>query len=267
MSISRDSWLPLAEKLQLQDGRSRRVNHDCGEGRTLLLSRDGPKLRAWCFRCNDGDGTTVEEPLADRIARLQAMRSAELLHTGGSGTPPDGELDPSKWPAEARLWFARAGLHSADAGALRARYVPSLGRLVLPLGDSFWQGRALYPGQVPKYLAPLTPKVYPRYGKADTVTLCEDILSAYKVGKVGEGWCMLGTALPPELLAAILNRGCAVNVWLDNDLPPVHQVNRGQIAARKVVTQLRRLGVSVRNIVSTKDPKLLFVHEIKELLA
>jgi hypothetical protein len=76
---------------------------------------------------------------------------------------------------------------------------------------------------------------------------------------------MLGTSLPAELLALILASGKPVNVWLDNDIGPKHPVNRGQIAARKVVTQLRQLGVSVRNIVSKVDPKLVTFDEIKEL--
>lgn len=97
------------------------------------------------------------------------------------------------------------------------------------------------------------------------MTLTEDILSAYKVGKVGEGWCMLGTSLPSEFLAAILKRGCPVNVWLDNDLPPKWTINRGQVAASKVVKQLRASGVSVRNIVTLQDPKLIHLNEIKEL--
>jgi hypothetical protein len=77
---------------------------------------------------------------------------------------------------------------------------------------------------------------------------------------------MLGTALPPALFAEIIKRGCPVNVWLDNDLPPTHTVNRGQIAARKIIKQLRAAGVEVRNIVTDVDPKLLHYSQIKGLL-
>lgn len=265
MTISRASWLPIAEKLSLQPGRSRRVDHDCGGGRTLLLSRDDNKLKAYCFRCNDGDSFTLQEALADRVSRLARGRTADeaVLRTG---TVPDGERDPAKWPVAARLWFARAGLHSGDIGALQARLDPSTGRVVLPTGGDFWQGRAVQPGQQPKYIAPFdVPKVYPRWGKADRITLTEDILSAYKVGKVAEGWCMLGTSLPHDLFVLILRSGKGVNVWLDNDLPPAWKVNRGQVAASKVCKQLRAAGVDVRNIVTNKDPKLIPYDRIKEL--
>lgn len=76
---------------------------------------------------------------------------------------------------------------------------------------------------------------------------------------------MLGTALPHELLARILRSGKPVNVWLDNDLPPLHLLNRGQMAAVKVVKQLRAMGVDVRNIVTLKDPKLIHLDEIRKL--
>lgn len=261
--LSPASWLPATLALDLQDRRSRRINHDCGAGRTLQVSRDGPRLRAWCHRCNDGGSHKLEEPLHERLARLKTTRDADQRLAGGG--VPTGLTDPAEWPTAARLWFARAGLHSGDIGALCARYDPATGRVVLPLGPAFWQARAIRAGQQPKYLAPTEGKVYPRYGRGSRITLTEDILSAYKVGKVSEGWCMLGTSLPAELLALILASGKPVNVWLDNDIGPKHPVNRGQIAARKVVTQLRQLGVSVRNIVSKVDPKLVTFDEIKEL--
>jgi len=265
--LERDSWLPPAQRLSLEDGRSRRVDHDCGSGRTLLLSREGATLRAYCFRCNEPGVFTIEEPLHVRIARLNAVKSAEL-EVSACVAPPEGITDPSEWPLPARLWLAKAGLHSGDIGKLRARYDPRTNRVVLPLSDTYWQARALAPGQMPKYLAPAVGRqqTIPAYGSADSITLTEDVLSAYKVGQVAEAWCMLGTSMSPLLLSRIMRSGKRVNVWLDNDLPPTHQVNRGQIAAKKVVSQLRASGVTVRNIVAPKDPKLMTYQQIKELL-
>lgn len=76
---------------------------------------------------------------------------------------------------------------------------------------------------------------------------------------------MLGTSLPHELLVRILRSGKPVSVWLDNDLPPVHPVNRGQMAAAKVLKQLRAAGVDARNIVTERDPKLIPLDEIRKL--
>ena len=73
-----------------------------------------------------------------------------------------------------------------------AQEVLDADRVVLPVlspsgGVLFWQARAVDKRQ-PKYLAPPIDKatVIAAYGCADTVTLTEDLLSAYKVGKVGE---------------------------------------------------------------------------------
>lgn len=261
MTLSKASWLPLAEAAALQDGHSRRVDHDCGPGRTLLLSRAGTKLTAWCFRCNDGGIHHEIESLDKRIARLADGAAADTAARAAASLPA-GTRRWADWPDAARLWLARAGLSSADAGRLGAYYSPDMGRVILPCGGGFWQARSI-DGRQPKYIAPVTDKVFPRYGRANAVTLTEDILSAYKVGKVGEGWCMLGTSLPSALFAAILERGCSVNVWLDNDKGVI---NRGQIAARKVLAQLRSAGVPARNIITDRDPKLIHLSQIKELL-
>ena len=74
---------------------------------------------------------------------------------------------------------------------------------------------------------------------------------------------MLGTALPNELLSKILSSGKEVNVWLDNDKGAV---NRGQVAAAKIMKQLRALGVHCKNIVTDKDPKLMHYEQIKTLV-
>lgn len=100
----------------------------------------------------------------------------------------------------------------------------------------------------------------PRFGSADAVTLTEDTLSAYKVGRVAEGWSLLGTRASARLLTELLARRPPVNVWLDPDGP-------GQRAAQKLIRQLRGLGLETRNIVSAKDPKLLTYEQIKEILA
>jgi len=100
----------------------------------------------------------------------------------------------------------------------------------------------------------------PRYGTAEDVTLTEDLLSAYKVGRVGEGWCLLGTRAGPGLLAALMaRRPTRVNVWLDPD-------RAGERSAAKLNASLRGFGFTVRNIHSARDPKRHTLAEIKEYL-
>jgi hypothetical protein len=259
------SWRHLADSLE--DGRSLRVNHDCGSGRTLSVTREGAKLFAWCHRCNDRGNDQLIESLSVRIARLGAIREADAK-LSDSALPEPRAYAVSDWPTPAKLWFYKAGLGNHDIGRLQAYYHPPSNRVVLPVEGGFWQARALAAGQLPKYMAPNVDKsgILPRYGKGESITLTEDILSAYKVGQVGEGWCLMGTNLQPNTLHAILKDGRPVNVWLDNDLPPTHQVNRGQIAAKKVLKSLRAMGVKAHNIVAPRDPKLMTYDEIKGLI-
>lgn len=200
-------------------------------------------------------------------AAHQARASAAL---------PDGAIrGPSEWPSAAYLWFLKAGLSRADIGRLGAYWSEALERVVLPVtaqangaGEPvFWQARAVG-ADIPKYLAPDLDRsrVIPRWGSGPRVVLTEDILSAYKVGLDHEGWSMLGTKISDHVLGELMKAGKPVDVFLDNDLPPKHAVNRGQIAARKVIARLRAVGIPARNIVAPLDPKLMTRHQLKELL-
>lgn len=263
--LAQASWLPLAETLAL--GARLRTDHDCGGGRTLTLCRDATGLHAFCFRCNDhGWQAPPPEPLEARLARLRKQAEADTQAASSVGLPAPAVREWAAWPEPCRVWLLKAGLCSADLPGLGAYYHPPSQRVVLPvLGPSgrvlFWQARAV-DGRQPKYLAPPVNKasVIPVYGKATKVTLTEDLLSAYKVGRVGEGWSMLGTSINDNMLAALLRRGCAVNVWLDPDAA-------GQRGAAKVLAKLRAVGLVCRNIISKVDPKLVHLSEIKELIA
>lgn len=262
------SWLPKAQ--DLQPGRRKRVDHDCGSGRTLLLSRDQDGLKAYCFRCNEHGRHRVEESLADKAARLERLRVGDAhLHRGVAhgavNLPLPAVHGVPEWPEKVRLWLYKAGLGAPEIARLGAYYHPPSDRVVLPVLDAsgrpvFWQARAL-DGRQPKYMAPAVDKsaVFPRWGSADTPTLCEDILSAFKVGLVAEGWAILGTRIPAVMLSELLRRGSGCSVWLDPD-------PAGQRGAHKIIKQLSAFGIPCRNIVSDKDPKLLFRSEIKEHL-
>jgi DNA primase len=262
--LNPQSWKPKAEALQM--GQRQRVDHDCGPGRTLLISRNEDGLRAHCFRCNDsGSSGPPAESLADKIARIRRGNEADAVHAGLRRQPEPAIVDVDLWPAAARLWFYRAGLSRSDIGAIGAYYHAATDRVVLPIrvaGETiYWQARALN-GRQPKYIgsSDRPPSMLARWGDAPSPTLCEDILSAYKVGSVGEGWAVMGTSVPSAYIAHFLQRGCAVNVWLDPD-------PAGQKAARRYIKQLRAYNVEVRNIVSSRDPKLHTRDQIKEYLA
>lgn len=266
--LSPQSWLHLAEGLDI--GRKRRHDHDCGPGKTLLVSRDDRGYSAYCWRCSDhGWAPGPQESLADKLARMERQRAADAVLHQVQRMPEPASHDVDSWPVAARLWFYKAGLSRADIGAIGACYHAASGRVVLPVwtegGEqadqpAYWQARAL-DGTFPKYIGASyrPPSMIARWGSAPSPTLSEDILSAYKVGLVGEGWAVMGTSIPPVYIAELLRRNCVVNLWLDPDAA-------GQRAAAKYRKQLQAYNLRVRNIVSTLDPKKHTRAEIKEYL-
>ena len=258
------SWLPKAQELALDERK--RTDHDCGPGRTLTIRHDERGLHAFCFRCNDtGWAPPAPVPLAVRLERIRKAQEADKRAARTTALPEPQVRAWDEWPPACRLWLLKAGLSRADLPGLGAYYHPASDRVVLPVLDSaggllFWQARAV-DGRQPKYLAPDIPKdsFVAQYGKANEVTLVEDLLSAYKVGTVAEAWSLMGTSINKLALSLLLSRGCKVNVWLDPDAA-------GQRASTKVLASLRAVGVEARNIVSAKDPKLIHRYEIKELL-
>lgn len=278
--LSPQSWQPFTVGLDI--GRKRRHSHDCGEGKTLLVSRSEDGYSAWCFRCGERGWLPPEqESLADKLARLARLRAGDEACTAVRGQPEPAIYDVDSWPVAAALWFYRAGLSRHDIGRLGAFYHPPSGRCVLPVyaeGNSqhmegmgvpadvreqdpaYWQARAL-DGRFPKYIGASfrPPSLIARWGSAPSPTLCEDILSAYKVGLVGEGWAVMGTSIPSSYIAELMRRRVRVNVWLDPDAA-------GRRAAAKYRKQLQAYGLDVNDILSTRDPKLHTRAQIKEYL-
>lgn len=124
----------------------------------------------------------------------------------------------------------------------------------------FWQARSI-DGRQPKYLSPPVDRstLLPRYGHADRIVLTEDLLSAFKIGLVGEAWCLMGTHAGPRLIAGLLQRQAPVAIWLDPD-------EAGRKAAKRVFSQLKAYGIGARVIQSERDPKLHTFDQIKECI-
>jgi DNA primase len=70
---------------------------------------------------------------------------------------------------------------------------------------------------------------------------------------------MMGTAPSPLMLGRLASRGCNVNVWLDPDAA-------GRKAVAKLMPKLQAFGIKARDVRSERDPKLIHIPEIKELL-
>jgi len=259
------SWLDQAKTLDV--GRSMRTDHDCGSGRTLKVDHKENGWGAWCWRCND-DGWVPhpEESLAQRIARLTAVKRVEDEACRSVALPTPIEPDAALWPPEARLWLYKIGMSNDDIRKTGFYYCTRLARVVLPVRDAsgvvYWQARNLTPKDGrPKYLNPLVDKsaIFARYGEGKEVVITEDILSAWKCGRVTSAWSILGTALSQSQCLALIRHGLPVYIWLDPDGP-------GQRAAAKIFKQLNAYGVDARVIRSDADPKLLHIEDIRRKL-
>ena len=265
MALDRNSWLHLAEHIPA--GGRARVDHDCGPGRTLLITRDERGLRATCFRCNDsGSAPGPAETLADKLERVRANSSADsTLRTSGTQLPTPMVTALDDWPAPARLWLHKAGLGRAEIGELRAYYHPPTDRVVVPVlarpdgTAAFGQARAV-DGRQPKYVSPSVDKgsIVASYGHPDLPpVLTEDLLSAFKVAMTGRyrGVALLGTRLSSAVLTMLMRYPGRVYVALDPD-------RAGRVAAKKVTHQLRAYGLRVTDVLLPADPKLIHTSDL-----
>lgn len=110
----------------------------------------------------------------------------------------------------------------------------------------------------------------------NTAILCEDFISYIRINELYNGVCLFGTKASHEILQYVVDNYINIFIWLDDDSEK--EVNSGQLAAKKIKTNLewmlrnkqRRLGYTIldtriKNIVN-KEPKELVDAEIKAII-
>lgn len=256
-------WLHLAE--QLERGGKAMHQHSCGSGNKLLVENADAGFKAWCYRCGIGGFKSHPQPsLSDRIASLRAARAEDASVEADQRPPMPANFDPATWPMEPRVWLYKAGFTNDQIRDVGFYWCDRIKRVVLPVLDGsklcYWQARGFDPDR-PKYLNPKLDKpVYKSAPYSDgPLVITEDILSAAKVGRAAEAWSVLGTRLEAPVAAEIAKLGRPVAVWLDPD-------EAGRKGRRKMVAQLRALGVDAWIIRADRDPKYYSKDQIKELL-
>jgi hypothetical protein len=80
----------------------------------------------------------------------------------------------------------------------------------------------------------------------DPIILVEDMLSAIKVSRHYECWCLLGSHLHDECIRRLVEAARPVLIWLDYD-------KMG--SALKFVTRLQIYGLTAGSIITVEDPK------------
>lgn len=274
MALSLESWLPQAQALALGERAS--GQHECGEGRKLLVEHKEDGWAAWCYRCSDAGWHPKPRPsLAERIKALTEQRSKDAAIRATIRPPMPAVFDTRQWPECAQVWLYRAGFDREWIEDIGFYWCPEAKRLVMPVLDDagalvFWQARGFDPAR-PKYLSPdMAGSPKPVYKAApiravadfqsDVLCITEDILSANKVGQVCHGWSILGTSLTPlserEIVELAPSR---VWVWLDPD-------DAGIKGRRKIVPRLRALGIDAKSVRAELDPKCYPLDEIRKKL-
>ena len=253
MTISPHEFKKAGEALD--PGRRTRIEHSCGDGRTLIVSRDQKGISAYCFRCHKKGYIPTERSLAERIAALSEATEWDGAAQESLELPGPGKLDPQDWPDKPRVWLYQAGFSNDEIRRHGWYWNPRLERVILPVkvdGKTiYWQGRGFDPGR-PKALNPTVNRegLVAKYGQGDWIALCEDILSAAKVGGVGEAWALLGTVLSHSTALALSEARRPVLLMLDDD-------PAGRRGAAEAAKTLNLLGVWNKQVYFGKDPKLI----------
>jgi len=244
-------------------GERIRLDHSCGDGRTLLVSRDARGISAYCFRCKEKGWIPVQRSLTERIADLAGASEQDNTATGSIELPGPGKFDTNDWPDEALLYFFRAGISRDEIERLRFYWNPVMERVIMPIRDStcsviFWQARG-FDGIRPKAISPQAERsrIVARYGQGSVLCLTEDILSAVKVAGVtgAMAWALLGTVLSQPIAVEIAALKLPVLLMLDDDAA-------GRAGAAKAAQLLGLLGVWCRQVYFGRDPKMVPREEI-----
>lgn len=249
----------LAVAEDLRQGGKVRVEHTCGDGRTMIVSRDSRGVSYWCHRCHAKGWIPDERSLAERIQALSQAQELDKVAADSLELPGPGKFDTWDWPDEALLWLFKAGFSRDEIRAFGWYWNPRMQRVILPVRDRlekviYWQGRG-FDKDRPKVINPTVNRegLVAQYGSGtDCVALTEDILSAAKVGGVegASAWALLGTVLSYSTALSLAELGRPVLLMLDDD--PAGR--RGAAEASKI---LSLLGVWHKQVYFGKDPKLI----------
>ena len=251
-------------------GKRVRADHSCGDGRTLVVSKNAAGVSAYCHRCHAKGFVPTTISLAERIARLAAGTTADTEAQQQLDPPAPAVTDPQEWPDAARLWLYMGGFSNDEIKKHGWYWNPRMQRVILPVRKDgqtiYWQGRG-FDKDRQKALNPVVNRegLVVEFGDAACpwVAVTEDILSAAKVGGVGRAMALLGTVLARSTALSLADDGRPVFLMLDDD--PAGR--RGAAQASKLLSVL---GVKHWQVYFGKDPKLVpraeILNRIQELL-
>tara|TARA_R110000851_G_scaffold57574_7_gene134080 strand:- start:15569 stop:16351 length:783 start_codon:yes stop_codon:yes gene_type:complete len=256
-------WLEIAQNLPM--GHNTRQNCECGDGKTLVINNNAKGYSCHCFRCDVNEFEPKGQQTLAALNHIRELNEAALKVNLKLELPNDFTNDI---PLHGRLWLYAGGIAESTWNKYNIGYSPAMDRVVLPVynreGKLVWyQCRALYKGQKPKYLQPSLQRDAVLFranegeGSDNDAVIVEDILSAIRVGKHILTYSLLGTKIT-NTQASVIGKSDRVRIWLDPD----RAGRTGSYNIRKTLGLI----TEVTTISTTKDPKELSDQEIEEIL-
>ncbi|WWO60289.1 DNA primase [Xanthomonas phage SB4] len=268
-----EEWLPQVERLLVGGRMQARGDHECGDPGSLMITKRGAEVTAYCFRCGGTGFHKERETPAERFKRMQAEQEANEFVRGCVSPPEPTSRVMTEWPKDLAAYFYTMGIFQQRADELGMYYSAAARRVIVPVLEDgepvFWLGRSQT--MKPKWLGPDVKKrgLFAKYGgtRGKYVVLTEDPLSAYKVGLCCMAWSLLGTKLHNRHALELLKLDRPVVVWLDDDHDHYTGINQGQVAAASIKAALESYGLVVHNMTSPKDPKYYSQYQLQEKLS
>lgn len=263
------NWLDLAKTLPL----GHKLRSDCPEcgldtnTNAAIINHNLQGYSLYCNACGYNPFSHKGKQTLAELAELRKLNEEAQRHAQSRtiALPDDTSYELSTFSPEGRHWLFKAGITPKIITKYRIGYSKLLRRVVLPVyGETldWYQNRAVFEGQKPKYLQPNVAKNAMFNAKLirpdSNVVIVEDILSAIRVTEAGYiATSILGTKLS-DWQTSRLSRASSVTTWLDGD----RAGRKGAASIRKTLSMLMEVG----NIVTEKDPKCYSDQQIRKII-
>jgi len=269
----------ILEGLDLDVGEQAKQNHDeCPAGndtkRRLYIKRESEDVYLfYCHHCNHSGRYRVAGGTGN-MARLlnkgtTVRHGCPVPESGGDGLgcerPADAEERLAKWPVSARLWLGQYGITQQEVTDYGIYYSDRMGGVCFPV---FRHGllagvviRTLLYNHVSlgargargKYeTRRKTPTsgnfIFTAGDSIDCLVICEDIVSAIKVGRYATGLALLGVNDPASVVLMAKDYEKVI-IYMDNDN---HTVRNKQV---DLYNRIALVNPNVTIHRADKDPK------------
>ena len=270
MFLRAEEYMPYAPD---EVGQRTRVNHvssDCtGGSNAMTVERKEDGVYAKCFRCG-AYGRNVEGKLRHFFPKEASSITGEH-HSIDVTMPRDCTTDVRSWPNKASAWVRRARVTDKEVIDHGISYSERLGRVVIPISNGpefigFIARKIFDEDEGPKYYIrtkepdKMVFTINNGVGHNEWVVLCEDVLSAIRIGRHVPSCAILGTDTSDYALSVLTRDKKYGIVFLDYDNSIVIK------KSRKLKNKLELLLDKVYLVNIKIDPKNIPDTELLDIL-